>query len=78
MLAMLGLALAVMVGDARAGDWPGWDEGWAVVAFPLGIPPVVAAGLALARAASARRVALVTGAVWSWGALVFLAWFASG
>jgi hypothetical protein len=77
-LGLLGLALGLMVVDARAGDWPGWDEGWAVVAFPLGIPPAVAAGLGLGRAASPRRIALVTFAVWSWGAVLFLAWLVTG
>ena len=38
-LGVLAVALALMVADAaEGGDWPGWDEGWAVVAFPLGIP----------------------------------------
>jgi hypothetical protein len=79
-LAGLGLALALMVGDAVAGDdWPGWDEGWAVIAFPLGIPVAVAIALALLRDAGERaRVAGVTAAVWVWGACVFLVWLLVG
>ena len=82
-LATLGAVLALMVADAgRGGDWPGWDEGWALVAFPLGIPFAVAAALGLGgtavRATTARLVALVTGAVWLWGAVIFVVWFAVG
>jgi hypothetical protein len=72
-----------MVADAGQGrDWPGWDEGWALLAFPLGIPVAVAAALALggtaARTTTTRLVALVTGAVWLWGAVIFVVWFAFG
>jgi hypothetical protein len=63
-------------------DWPGWDEAWALVAFPLGIPVAVATAVGVggpaARATSARLVALVTGAVWLWGAVVFVMWFVVG
>jgi hypothetical protein len=82
-LAALAASLLLMVDDAvHGGDWPGWDEAWVLVVFPLGIPVAVAAALALggesARATSARLVALVTGAVWLWGAAVFVLWFAIG
>ena len=43
-LAVLGASLVLMVDDAaHGGDWPGWDEGWALFVFPLGIPVAVAA-----------------------------------
>ena len=82
-LAALAGSFALMVDNAMHGDdWPGWDEAWALVAFPLGIPVAVAAavgvGGAAARATSARLVALVTGAVWLWGAVVFVMWFVVG
>jgi hypothetical protein len=82
-LAALAASLALMVEDAvHGGDWPGWDEAWALVAFPLGIPVAVAAALGVGgttvRATSARLVALVTGAVWLWGAAVFVVWFVVG
>ncbi len=82
-LAAVGGVLALMVSDAaHVGDWPGWDEGWALVAFPLGIPVTVAAALGLGgtsvRATTPRLVALVTGAVWLWGAMVFVVWFVVG
>jgi hypothetical protein len=79
-LGVLALSLALMVSDAAVGgDWPGWDEGWAVVVFPLGVPLAVASGLALAAEASkASRVAVVTAAVWAWGAILFLVWLAFG
>lgn len=77
-LAFLVAAAAVMAGDASVGgDWPGWDEGWAVVAFPLGIPAPVAFGLAVGRTRR-QSVATVTGAVWAWGAVVFLVWLLIG
>ena len=83
MLAALAGSFGLMVDDAvHGGDWPGWDEAWAVVAFPLGVPVVVAAALSVGGAAvrttSARLVALVTGAVWLWGAAVFVVWFLVG
>ena len=82
-LAALGGVLLLMVDDAgRGGDWPGWDEGWALIAFPLGIPVTVAAALGLGgsavRATTLRLVALVTGAVWLWGAVVFVVWLLVG
>ncbi len=82
-LAALAGVLGLMVEDAGHGDdWPGWDEGWALVAFPLGIPLAVAAALVVGgtavRATTLRLVALVTGAVWLWGAMVFVVWFVVG
>jgi small-conductance mechanosensitive channel len=82
-LAALAASLVLMVDDAvHGGDWPGWDEAWVLVVFPLGIPVTVAAALGIAgptaRATSGRLVALVTGAVWLWGAAVFVVWFAVG
>ena len=78
--AVLAVGFAFMLQHATRGhDWPGWDEGWAVVAFPLGIPAAVAAGIAASRRVSAALVvAAVTGAVWAWGAALFLAWIAVG
>jgi hypothetical protein len=82
-LAALAVVLVLMVEDAgQGGDWPGWDEGWALIAFPLGIPVAVAAALTLggtaARSTTLRLVALVTGAVWLWGALLFVLWLVAG
>jgi hypothetical protein len=82
-LAALAGSFALMVDDAiHGGDWPGWDEAWALVAFPLGIPVAVAAALGVGgsavRTTTARLVALVTGAVWLWGAAVFVVWFVVG
>jgi hypothetical protein len=79
-LGVLAASLALMVGDAVVGgDWPGWDEGWAVIVFPLGVPLAVASGLELVpQASKASRVAVVTAAVWAWGALLFLVWLAFG
>ena len=79
-LGVLTASLALMVGDAVVGgDWPGWDEGWAVIVFPLGVPVAVAGGLAVAPEGSEpSRVALVTAAVWAWGALLFLTWLVLG
>ena len=55
------------------GDWPGWDEGWALLAFPLGIPLALWAALRRPRA-----VVVSTLAVWTWGLVVFAAWWAFG
>ena len=68
------LSLALM--DATAGgDWPGWDEGWALVAFPLGVPLALYVGAGVARAESPARIATIgTLAVWLWGAAVFVTW----
>ncbi len=83
MLATLTAAFVLMVDDAaHGGDWPGWDEGWALVAFPLGIPVAVAASVGIGgkalRAASRRIIVLVTCAVWLWGAGLFAVWFVVG
>lgn len=80
----LGLVLflvgALALTDATLGDdWPGWDEGWALVVFPLGIPFALYVSAGLARAARPERIAtLGTLAVWLWGAAVFVAWFFAG
>jgi hypothetical protein len=78
-LGVLGVALAFMVGDASGDEWPGWDEGWALIAFPLGVPLAVGAAFGLLRGSGlAARVAGVTAAVWLWGACVFLLWHLLG
>ena len=82
-LAALAASVVLMVDDAaHGGDWPGWDEGWALVVFPLGIPVAVAAAVGAGgealRAAGGRIIVLVTGAVWLWGAMVFALWFLVG
>lgn len=82
-LGALTASFVLMVDDAiYSGDWPGWDEAWVLIVFPLGIPLAVAAALSVggasARARSGRLVALVTGAVWLWGAAVFVVWFVLG
>ena len=82
-LAALAGSLALMMDEAtHSGDWPGWDEGWALVAFPLGIPVAVGTAVGVGRravsATTLRLVALVTVAVWLWGAVVFTVWFAIG
>jgi small-conductance mechanosensitive channel len=82
-IAALGGSFILMVDDAaHGGDWPGWDEGWVLVAFPLGIPIAVAAAVGLGgkavQAASARIVVMVTGAVWLWGAAIFAVWLLVG
>jgi hypothetical protein len=77
LLLVLGASSAVAVYLSWRGDWPGWDEGWALVALPVGVPLAVAAGLYLERGRPTRRaVLLVSLAIWSWGALLFLAWLA--
>jgi hypothetical protein len=77
--ALLGASLVLTVDDAAHGsDWPGWDEGWALVVFPLGIPVAVGASGKRLRAVGGRIIVLVTGAVWLWGAMVFALWFLVG
>jgi hypothetical protein len=77
-VAFLAAAVSLMTADAVVGgDWPGWDEGWAVVAFPLGMPPAVAVGLA-AGGSRLHTVASVTAAIWAWGGVVFGAWLLLG
>jgi hypothetical protein len=79
-LAVVAAAFALMLADAvESGDWPGWDEGWATIAFPLGIPLAVAGALAVASARERLRLTLaVTLAVWAWGGIVFALWLALG
>jgi small-conductance mechanosensitive channel len=61
------------------GDWPGWDEGWALVAFPLGVPLALYVAAGVAKAQSPTRVATIgTLAVWLWGAAVFVTWMVIG
>jgi hypothetical protein len=73
------VVLLVMVGDAvRGGDWPGWDEGWAIVVFPLGVPLAAAAGLALSPPGLLRATVGATLAIWTWGGVLFLLWYALG
>ena len=71
----MGSAEILLAGpiDALSGDWPGWDEGWTLIVFPLGIP--LALWLALRRG---RLVALATLAVWAWGVAVLCAWWLLG
>jgi hypothetical protein len=73
-------AFVLMIADAAgSGDWPGWDEGWALVTFPVGLPLVLAGALAAAGAPRvARTTAAATLAVWAWGAAVFVLWHAFG
>jgi hypothetical protein len=73
-------ALALGLTDATSGgDWPGWDEGWALVVFPLGVPPALYAAARLGGTRRPARVATVgTLAVWLWGAAVFVTWFVAG
>jgi hypothetical protein len=53
-----------------------------LILFPLGIPVAVAAAVSVggpaARATTPRLVTLVTGAVWLWGAAIFVVWFILG
>jgi hypothetical protein len=78
--AFVAAVFLLMLTDAvDGGDWPGWDEGWALVAFPLGVPLVLAAALAAARVSRPlRATAMTTLAVWTWGALVFVLWYVVG
>ncbi len=76
----LGAALVLMVRDAAmGGDWPGWDEGWALVVFPLGIPFVLYTERLLRHdVRPARAAAYSTLAMWFWGAVIFGAWHMLG
>jgi len=78
--AFVAAVFLLMLTDAvDGGDWPGWDEGWALVAFPLGVPLVLGAALAAAGVSRPLRVtAMTTLAVWTWGALVFVLWYVVG
>ena len=75
--AFLVLAVLLMVADAGSGDWPGWDEGWALVAFPAGIPLAVWLGAAVSAEPRVdwQLIGRTTLAVWGWGAIVFVTWF---
>jgi hypothetical protein len=82
-LGALVAVLALMIQHAlHGGDWPGWDEGWVLVVFPLGISGSVAAAVRVRPSALADvtwpRIAFITGAVWLWGAVLFLVWLAIG
>jgi hypothetical protein len=73
-------ALALGLTDAiRGDDWPGWDEGWALLAFPLGIPLALYVGAGVVRAEQRARVATIgTLTVWLWGASVYVTWHLVG
>lgn len=75
-----GASFAVASYLATRGDWPGWDEGWALLLLPVGVPLAVAGGLGLVgrTALTLRTLLLISLAVWGWGALLFLAWLAVG
>ena len=75
--AVLAVGLALMLVDASSGDWPGWDEGWALVAFPVGVPFAVSVGVGSRTGDRVdwQLVGVTTLAVWSWGAILFVAWF---
>src|SRR4029079_1020082 len=78
-LFLVGAASLGLLDATTGGDWPGWDEGWALVAFPLGIPLALYVGAGVARAESPTRVATIgTLAVWLWGAAVFVTWLVFG
>jgi hypothetical protein len=72
--------LLQMVPGVFSDDWPGWDEGWAIVTFPLGIPLVLCAALSLAGPSASLRASAVsaTAGVWLWGAMIFVAWLLVG
>jgi hypothetical protein len=75
LLVLLGSGAVARYLSAR-GDWPGWDEGWALVLLPVGVPLAVAAGLLMAGrgALTLRALFTVSLAVWAWGVLLFFAW----
>jgi hypothetical protein len=76
---LLGAASLGLLDATTGGDWPGWDEGWVLVAFPLGVPIALYVGAGVAKAPSPRRVATIgTLAVWLWGAAVFVTWMVFG
>ena len=49
-LFLVGVAVLGLVDATSGGDWPGWDEGWALVAFPLGVPLALYLGAGVANA----------------------------
>lgn len=64
-----------MLMDAVFGrHWPGWDDLWVVFAFAGGVPLAVTVALG----GATRAAVMATGAVWLWGAALFLLWFALG
>ena len=78
-LFLVGVAVLGLVDATAWGDWPGWDEGWALVAFPAGVPVALYVGAGVANAESPTRVATIgTLAVWLWGAAVFVTWMVIG
>jgi hypothetical protein len=78
-LFVVGAAFLALIDATAGGDWPGWDEGWALVAFPLGVPLALYVGAGVAKAESPTRVATIgTLAVWLWGAAVFVTWLVVG
>ena len=78
-LFVVGAASLALIDATKGGDWPGWDEGWALVTFPLGVPLALYVGAGVARAESRMRVATIgTLAVWLWGAAVFVTWMVVG
>ena len=78
-LFVVGVVFLALIDATTGGDWPGWDEGWALVTFPLGIPLALYVGAGVARAESPTRIATIgTLAVWLWGAAVFVTWMVVG
>jgi len=78
-LFLVGAASLGLIDATAGGDWPGWDEGWALVTFPVGVPLALYVGAGVARAESPTRVATFgTLAVWLWGAAVFVTWMVLG
>jgi hypothetical protein len=78
-LFLVGAATLGLMDATEGGDWPGWDEGWALVTFPIGVPLALYLGAGVAKADSPTRVATFgTLAVWLWGAAVFVTWLVIG
>jgi hypothetical protein len=78
-LLVVGAAVLALIDATKGGDWPGWDEGWALLTFPLGVPVALYVGAEVAKAESPTRVATIgTLAVWIWGAAVFVTWLIVG
>jgi hypothetical protein len=78
-LFLVGVASLALMDAIAGGDWPGWDEGWALVTFPLGVPLVLYVGAGIAGAERPTRVATIGAlAVWLWGAAVFVTWMVVG
>ncbi len=78
-LFLLGALVLAFTDATSGGDWPGWDEGWALVVFPFGVPLALYAAAGLGRVGRPARVATIgTLAVWLWGAAVFVTWFFLG